>query len=237
VFLISCDSDSPSGPGISTDYEIHGTITDTNGNPLNDIDIYFIYNLQDINIPRQWLNGGDTTSYLNQNFPNPFYDGTNITYYVSQRAHVKIFITPFNSSDTLSTLIDAIKEEDFYTLFYTNTLSNNLYSLKLWLEDSTDAKVVDEIKILRNNDLPDSLTAEDVPNIELSGSTFTVKISSLPLNNEVAYTNSSPNVEMTKLITNELTFVLSKQGYQTLVVTYPINMNDNTELTFTMEAE
>lgn len=234
--LISCDSDSPSEPGNNSPYEIQGTVIDTDGNLLSDVNLYLIFNLSDVTNNQQNKKLiVDSISYLNQNFPNPFIDVTNITFNISAMGFVKLYLTEFNSNDTLQAIINNNLAEGFYTLFVSEDVVNNLYSLKLHVQISEDSLFQDEVFILKNNDDPDSLISEANQNFEIFNSSFKINYASIPFGKEVRVTESSPNVLETKIISRELTFVLTKSGYKNLVETHSINSTDNTKIIFRME--
>jgi hypothetical protein len=236
--LVSCDADSPSGPANNSQYEIQGTIIDTDGNLLSDVKLYLIYNLNTITAdPQNKILNSDSVSYLNQNFPNPFIGPTNITFNISSSGFVKLYLTPFNSDDTIRTIINNNLEEEFYALFVSEELVNNLYLLELHLQIAEDSLFQDEVSILKNNDDPDSLTSESNPNFEIFNSLFRINYAAIPFGKEVKITESSPNVLGTKIISRELTFVLTKNGYKNLVETHPINSADDTKIIFRMERE
>ncbi len=238
LILVSCNSESPSGPGNNSPYEIQGTVIDTDGILLSDVNLYYIFNLNDIvndNVNRN-LNV-DSVSYLAQNFPNPFFDATNITFNISAPALVKIYITTFNNADTLQTILNDNLDEGFFALFVNEDLVNNLYYLKLWVQFSQDSIFQDEVYILKNNSYPDSLVEIADPNLRIFNSSFDINYASIPLGKEVNITESSPNVIETKIISRELTFVLTKPGYKNLVQTHSINSSENTKIIFRMERE
>ncbi len=238
LFFISCDSDSPSGPGNSSPYEIQGTVIDTDGNFLSDVNLYLVYNLNDVVNDYQNKNlNVDSVSYLNQNFPNPFIDATNITFNINASGFVKLYLTLFNSNDTLQTIINNNLEADFYALFISNELVNNLYSLKLHVQIAEDSLFQDEVLILKNNVISDSLTSETDPNFKVFNSSFKINYAAIPFGKEVNITESSPNVLGSKIISRELTFILAKNGYKNLIETHPINSADNTKIIFRMERE
>jgi hypothetical protein len=236
--LVSCDSDSPSGPANNSPYEIQGTVIDTDGNLLSDVKLYLIYNLNTITaLPRNKRLNTDSVSYLNQNFPNPFIGPTNITFNISTSGFVKLYLTLFNSDDTLRTIINNNLQEEFYALFVREELVNNLYSLELHVQIAEDSLFQDEVSILKNNDDPDSLTSEKNPNFEIFNSLFRIKYAAIPFGKEVKITEFSPNVLGAKIISRELTFVLTKIGYKNLVETHPINSADDIKIIFRMERE
>jgi len=236
--LISCDSDSLTGPGSNSPYEIQGTVIDTDGNLLSDVNLYLIYNLNDIVNDNKNKNlHVDSVSYLDQNFPNPFIGATNITFNVSSLGFVKLYLTSFNSNDTLRNIINNNLDEGFYALFFSEELVNNLYSLKMQIQFAQDSLFHDEISVLKNNSDPDSLTAEANPNFEIFNSSFKINYAAIPFGEEIMITESSPNILSTKIISRELTFVLTKPGYKNLTETYPINSADNTKIIFRMERE
>lgn len=234
--IVSCESNSPTGPGNLSPYEIQGTVLDTDGNLLTDVNLYLVYNLTDAPAGLSKINSGsDSTVYLNQNFPNPFNDATNISFNIPARGFVKLFISAFKSDDTLKSFVNGTLEKGFYSLLLDEVLSNNLYSCNLWFKDSSGLIFQDEILMLKNNDLPDSLTAEGNPNYELFNSSFNINYASIPFGETVLVTESSPDVLDSKIITRDLTFVLTKTGYKNLVETHPINSSDNTKVIFRME--
>jgi hypothetical protein len=236
--LVSCDSDSLTGPGNNSPYEIQGTVIDTDGNLLSDVNLYLIFNLNDLVNDNQNNNlHVDSVSYLDQNFPNPFIEATNITFNVSSWGFVKLYLSSFNSNDTLQTIINNNLDEGFYALFFSEELVNNLYSLKMKIQFAEDSLFHDEIFVLKNNNDPDSLTAEANPNSEIFNSSFKINYAAIPFGEKIMITESSPNILSTKVISRELTFVLAKAGYKNLTETYPINSADNTKIIFRMERE
>jgi hypothetical protein len=234
----SCTSESPSGPVNSSQYEIQGTVIDTDGNLLSNVNLYFIFNLDDVtsNKKNKSLNV-DSISYLNHNFPNPMVSATSITFNISKLGFVKLYLTPFNTNDTLQTIISDNLDAGFYILFNSEPLNNNLYKLKLHVQFPKDSLFQDEILILRNNIDPDSLTKETNSNMEIFNSSFSINHASIPFGKEVKITEASPNVIETKIISYDLTFILTKPGYKNLVETRQINSASNTKVIFRMEKE
>ncbi len=238
INFVSCNSELPSGPVNGSPYEIQGTVIDTDGNLLSDVNLYIIYNLNNVVNGYQNKNlNVDSVSYLSQNFPNPFINTTNITFNISAVGFVKLYLTQFNSDDTLRTILNSNLNEGFYALFVSEQIVNNLYSLKLHVQIAEDSLFQDEVFILKNNNDPDSLTRESNPNFEIFNSTFKINYASIPFGREVKVTGSSPNVLSTKIISRELTFVFEKPGYKNLLETHTINSSNNTKIIFRMERE
>ncbi|MBT8379275.1 MAG: hypothetical protein KJN64_08595 [Ignavibacteria bacterium] len=236
--FISCASDSPSGPGNNSPFEIQGTVIDTDGNLLSDVNLYLIFNFNNIiNKDKIRTSNVDSVSYFNQNFPNPFVDATNITFNINAPGLVTLYLTPFNSNDTIKTVISTNLTEGFYALFVNEELVNGLYSLKMHVQFPEDSLFQDEKLILRNNNDPDSIITETNTNLEIFNSSFKINYGSIPFGKEISITESSPIVLETKIISNELTFVLTKSGYKNLVETHTINSSDNTKIIFRMERE
>lgn len=182
-------------------------------------------------------NTDSVTSSISQNFPNPFFTTTNITFDLTAPGYVNFYLTPFDSGDTLKNFIRGNLNSGFYALQWSDPFANHLYSLKLRLEVNKDSVHHDEIFMLRNNSDPDSLISSGKANLETVTSRFTIKTKSLPLKGVVAYTENSPNVIEYKTISDNLVFVLSKTGYKTLIDTQKINMTGTTNIILTMEAD
>ena len=150
---------------------------------------------------------------------------------------VNLYLTLFNSNDTLQTIINNNLDEGFYALFVSDELVNNLYLLKMRIQFSEDSLFQQEILVLKNNEDPNSLTGEAKSNMEIFNSSFKINYASIPFGEEIKKTESSPNVLETKIISRELTFVLTKPGYKNLIKTHQINSGDNTKIIFRMERE
>jgi hypothetical protein len=238
TFIVSCSpSDSPSAPGTSTPKEINGTFRDTDGNLLNDVSIYFVYNLRDFGSSNKITFNPDTTSSLSQNFPNPFENSTNFTFEITLAGFTKIYITRFNSDDTLDTAVNGILNEGFYGIFWNNVVPNNLYAVNLWVKISEDSVQQSKIFMLKNYTSSDGLDSLSEANFESFNSTFTIKTNTLPLEQVIAITNESPNILDFKVVDTELTFVLRKSGYKILRETHTISTNGVNKIIFTMERE
>jgi len=182
-------------------------------------------------------NPDSVTSSISQNFPNPFFTTTNITFELTAPGFVNLYLTPFDSGDMLKTFVQGNLQSGFYALQWSNPFANDLYSIKLRLEVNEDSVHYDQVFMLRNNSDPDSLISSGKANLETVTSRFTINTKSLPLKGVVAYTENSPNVIEYKTISDNLVFVLFKIGYKTLVDTQKINMTGTTNIIFTMEAD
>ena len=239
IFLNSCTStNSPSEPGDGGSAEIIGSIKDINGNFVDDVSVYLIYLLEDPVPGLDKVNNTDSvTSSISQNFPNPFFTTTNITFELTANGFVNLYLTPFDSGDTLKTFIQGSLQSGFYALQWSDPFANDLYSIKLRLEVNKDSVHHAQVFMLRNNSDPDSLISSGEPNLETVTSRFTIKTKSLPLKGVVAYTENSPNIIEYKTISENLVFILSKTGYKTLIDTQKINMTGTTNIIFTMEAD
>ena len=239
LFLTSCTStESPSEPGDGGSAEIIGSITDTNGNFVEDVSVYLIYLLEEPVPGFYKVNNPDSvTSSLSQNFPNPFFTTTNIAFELTAAGYVNLYLTPFDSGDTLKTFMKGNLNSGFYALQWSDPFANQLYLLKLHLEVNQDSVHNDQVFMLRNNNDSDSLLNSGQSNLETLTNRFTIKTKSLPLKGVVAYTENSPNVIEFKTISENLVFVLSKTGYKTLVDTQKINMTGTTNIIFTMEPD
>jgi hypothetical protein len=237
--LNSCTStNSPSEPGDGGSAEIIGSIIDSNGNMVDDVSVYLIYLLEDPVPGLDKVNNTDSvTSSISQNFPNPFFTTTNIAFELTAAGYVNLYLTPFDSGDTLKSFMQGNLNSGFYALQWSDPFVNQLYLLKLHLEVNQDSVHHDQVFILRNNSNPDSLISSGEPNLETLTNRFTIKTKSLPLKGVVAYTKNSPNIIEFKTISETLVFVLSKTGYKTLVDTQKINMTGTTNIIFTMEAD
>jgi len=238
INFLSCDSNAPSEPADLSPFEIQGSILDTDGNLLTDVDLYLVFNLTESPAGFAKTNSiRDTIVYLNQNFPNPYSDATNISFNIPARAFVKLFLSSFYSTDTLKSILNGNLEKGFYALLFEEKLPNNLYSCRLWVKISADSIFQDEILMLKNNDYADSLIADAMPNYQIFNSTFEINYGLIPFGKTVSVTDSSSIVSAGKVITRELTIVLSKAGYKNLVETHAINSADNTKIIFRMERE
>lgn len=239
LLLNSCTStDSPTDPGNGGTAEIIGSIKDTNGNFINDVSVYLIYLLEDPVPGFDKVNNLDSVaSSISQNFPNPFFTTTNIAFELTAAGFLNLYLTPFDSGDTLKTFVQGNLQSGFYALQWSDAFANDLYSLKLQLEVNKDSVHHDQVFMMRNNSNPDSLISSGEPNLETVTNRFTIKTKSLPLKGVVAYTENSPNVIEYKTISENLIFVLSKTGYKTLIDTQKINMTETTNIIFTMETD
>ncbi len=240
LFLVnSCTStSSPTDPGGGGSAEIIGSINDTNGNIVDGVSVYLIYMLEDPVPGIYKVNNQDSvTSYISQNFPNPFYTTTNIIFELTAAGFVNLYLTPFDSGDTLKSFVNGNLLSGFYALQWSDLFANDLYSIKLRLEVNKDSVHHDEIFLFRNNGDPDSLISSGKANLETVTSGFTINTKSLPLKGVVAYTENSPNIIEYKTISENLVFILSKTGYKTLVDTQKINMTATTNIIFTMEVD
>jgi len=237
--LSSCTStNSPSEPGNGGTAEIIGSIKDTNGNFVSDVSVYLIYLLEDPVPGFYKVNSSDSvTSSISQNFPNPFFTTTNITFELTADGFVNLYLTPFDFGDTLKNFIRSNFNSGFYALQWSDPFANHLYSIKLRLEVNKDSVHNDQVFLLRNNNDPDSLISTGEANLETVTNRFTIKTKSLPLKGVVAYTENSPNIIEYKTISENLVFVLSKTGYKTLIDTQKINITGTTNIIFTMEAD
>lgn len=240
LFLLNfCTStNSPNDPGNGGTAEIIGSIKDTNGNFVDDVSVYLIYLLEDP-IPGIYkVNNADSvTSSISQNFPNPFFTTTNITFELTASGFLNLYLTPFDSGDTLKTFMQGNLNSGFYALQWSDPFANHLYSIKLGLEVNKDSVHQDQVFMMRNNSDPDSLISTGKENLETVTNRFTIKTKSLPLKGVVAYTENSPNAIEYKTISEDLVFVLSKTGYKTLVDTHKIDMTETTNIIFTMEPD
>ncbi len=240
LFLVnSCTStSSPTDPGGGGSAEIIGSIKDTNGNFVDGVSVYLIYMLEDPVPGIYKVNNQDSvTSYISQNFPNPFYTTTNIIFELTAAGFVNLYLTPFDSGDTLKSFVNGNLLSGFYALQWSDLFANDLYSIKLRLEVNKDSVHHDQVFMLRNNSDPDSLINSGKANLETVTSGFTINTKSLPLKGVVAYTENSPNIIEYKTISENLVFILSKTGYKTLVDTQKINMTATTNIIFTMEVD
>lgn len=172
--------------------------------------------------------------YLNQNFPNPFENGTTISYEVSDSSFFKIYLTKFNSEDTLQVFAEGNIEPGFYGLWWDDNIENELYTIHLYNTVTEDSVYKEEINLLRNNEKPDDLITSGKFNVfSLTGS-FSIVTNSLPLNKVIKFTTDSPTVLDFKLISKDLTFVVFKEGYQVLTETHPINTVGLTRISFVL---
>ncbi|MEE9449982.1 MAG: hypothetical protein V3V72_08005, partial [Ignavibacteriaceae bacterium] len=150
---------------------------------------------------------------------------------------VNLYLTPFDSGDTLKSFVNGNLLSGFYALQWSDLFANDLYSIKLRLEVNKDSVHHDQVFMLRNNSDPDSLINSGKANLETVTSGFIINTKSLPLKGVVAYTENSPNIIEYKTISENLVFILSKTGYKTLVDTQKINMTATTNIIFTMEVD
>jgi len=205
---------------------------------VDDVSVYLIYLLEDQVRGFYKVNNPDSvTSSISQNFPNPFFTTTNITFELTAAGFVNLYLTPFDSGDTLKIFVQGNLQSGFYALQWSDPFANQLYSLNLRLEVNKDSVHNDQVFMLRNNSDPDSLISSGKANLETVTSRFTIKAKSLPIKGVVAYTENSPKVIEYKTISENLVFVLSKTGYKTLVDTQKISMTGTTNIIFTMEAD
>lgn len=239
IFLtISCEQSTiptiPTGP---TPKEIRGIIKGQDGNPVNDVKVFLIYNLTDLNPLPKEASIKDTASVLNQNFPNPFEQSTNIVFELRTDAYTKLFITEFSSDDTVETLIDGNLAEGFYAVQWSRSVANALYDANLIVKISEDSVENYKISMLKNLQVTDSLVLTAASNIKTIGNEFAFKTNTTPLGRIISYTGVSPTVADFKLISTDLTFVIFKQGYKVLRETHLIHTDGLNQFEFKLDID
>ena len=234
VILSSCDGFAGLGTApLPSEIAIKGTITDTNEKSLDSVSVYLIYNVVDLGKYSSHKSSTENI-YLNQNFPNPFSDGTTISYEVADSSFLKIYLTKFNSDDTLQVFAEGNFQQGFYGLWWNDNIENELYTIHLYNTVTEDSVYEEEIILLRNNEDPDNLAASGKFNVFSLDGSFSIVTKRLPLNKVIKFTTVSPTVLDFKLISDDLTFVIIKDGYQVLTETYPINTIGLTNLSFVL---
>jgi hypothetical protein len=234
IILNSCEGFASLGtPPLPSEIAIKGTITDINGKAIDSASVYLVYNVVDLG--KYSSNKFYTENiYLNQNFPNPFSNGTTISYEVADSSFIKIYLTKFNSEDTLQVFAEGNFEQGFYGLWWDDNIENELYTVHLYKTVSEDSVYMEEITLLRNNEEPDDLIASGKFKVLSLGGTFSILTKTLPLNKVIKFTVDSPMVLDFKLISDDLTFVIFKEGYEILTETHLINTIGLTNLSFVL---
>jgi hypothetical protein len=234
IILNSCEGFTSFGTApLPSDIAIKGTITDTNGELLDSVSVYLIYNVVDLGKFSLYQSNAENI-YLNQNFPNPFENSTTISYEVADSSFLKIYLTKFNSEDTLQVFAEGNFEQGFYGLWWNDNIKNELYTIHLYKTVTEDSVYVEKIDLLRNNKEPDELIASGKFNLFSLNGSFSIVTKGLPLNKVIKFTTVSPTILDFKLISDHLTFVIFKEGYEVLTETHPINTIGLTNLSFVL---
>ncbi len=232
IFLLSCN-DSTTEVAV-TPYNISGNVTDLNGNPLDDVDVYFVYHFNEL--PANELPETINADTLYQNYPNPFSDFTNIRFetYRSIRYEVK-FINYFNPSSSIvlqGTSAPGVVETPLGNF---NDHPNGIYRLAIRYIVDLTTRFNSKISIFINRTQPNELVNAK-PNIKAVNGKFNVNLPELFLQKIINFTVDSTKV-IPKQVSGLMTFVLMKDGYKTLQVDYNIDRYNQNDLTFQMKKE
>jgi hypothetical protein len=232
IFLSSCDDSTTEAT--LTNYNIIGNIKDSNGNLLDDVNVYFVYHLNDIAVEEvSKINNVDT---LYQNYPNPFSDSTTIRFETYRNIHYEIKFIDYNSLYS-SILLQGSNEPGVVDTLLSGFADypNGIYKLSIRYLVNLTTRFGAEITVFINRTQLDQLT-HSKPNIIAGNGQFDVNLPEMPLHRIINCTGETdPTDVVPKQLSNSITFVLIKDGYKPLQVDYSIDRYNQNEFTFVME--
>ncbi len=232
IFLVSCDNSTTEVK--STTFNISGKITDQDGNLLDDVNVYLVYHLKDIPLKKvSKITTGDT---LYQNFPNPFCDSTSIRFESYRNVRYEIKFIDYNSLNSAIILQGSSAPGVVDTsLIGFNDYPNGMYKLSIRYIVNFTTGYGSEINVFINRTQSNQLALAQ-PNFKSLNGQFYTNLSALPFQKIIRYTGGTEPTEVSdKQISDLVTFIMMKDGYQTLQVDKYIDRYNQNELNFVMK--
>lgn len=230
ALLISCNESTTEAT--LTTYNITGNVQDSNGNPLDDVDVYFVYHFDDL--PSEGSSNIENADSLYQNYPNPFSDTTIIKFktYRSIRYEVKLLDYYYSSSSILrqGSCAPGIVETPVSRF---DDFPNGFCRISVRYIVNFTTRFNSEIELFINRSQPEQLI-HSKPNLKAANGQFNVNLRQLPLQKTVNFTDAQGSDAVPKQISNLIKFVLIKDGYKPLQIDYNIDRYSHNEVTFKM---
>lgn len=234
ILLLSCN-DSTTEVTLTT-YSITGSVTDSDGNPLDDVNVYFVYHFNEVPAIKVSKILSQDTVY--QNYPNPFSDSTNIRFETYRGSHYEIKLSDYYYSFS-SILLQGSSNAGVVDTSLTNfdEYPNGIYRIIIRYIRNSTTRFNSEIYAFINRTQFDQLL-HSTPNIKAVNGKFEVNIPELQLEKIINCTNETDSTHaVPKQISNVITFVLMKEGYKSLEVNNSIDRYNRNEFSFVMEKE
>jgi hypothetical protein len=246
TFLLSCGERQTTEPDGRT-HGIYGVVKDVDGNSLQRVGIHLIFSFQAQTALEPSTD--DMSKYrviaemppplsefkLYQNFPNPFNPETTIGFDVPAAVHVSLVIRDIMDRE-IKALVDSELEAGAYLRTWDGTNQAGQYvSYGFYVYRMIAGEFEDEKVLCLNMLDPEQIRGlKSIPMVSTDHEgKFILEYASVPFDTTSVHTDEQ-GTELGQLIISNVSLVLIKEGYQSLVRSFPSNRSQPHDAIYTL---